>query len=51
MKKDEVMIDITTNTGSGAAYIRRILPIHADQLNENGMVLAANPHIRFTNSK
>lgn len=51
VKQDEVMIDITTTTGNGAAYLRRILPIHAAQMDSNSMFLTANPHIRFTNSK
>ena len=50
-RKDEICVDITANTGNGSCFIRRILPIHADQLAENGMFLKANPSIRFTNSK
>lgn len=51
VKQDEICVDITANTGNGSCFIRRILPIHADQLAENGMFLKANPSIRFTNSK
>lgn len=48
--KDEIKVDITTNTGACACFIRRILPIPAEQLNSTGMVLKANPNIRFTKS-
>lgn len=51
VKQEEILIDITANTGDGACFIRRILPIHAAQLSSNGMYLSANPSIRFTNSK
>lgn len=51
VKQEEVVVDITANTGNGSCFIRRILPIHAAQLSSNGMFLTANPSIRFTNSK
>lgn len=51
VKQDEILVDITANTGNGACFIRRILPIPAAQLSSNGLYLAANPSIRFTNSK
>lgn len=51
VKQEEILVDITANTGNGACFIRRILPIHAAQLSDNGMFLKANPSVRFTNSK
>lgn len=48
---DEICVDVTTNTGNGACYMRRILPIHAAQLDANKTFLKANPSVRFTNSK
>lgn len=51
VKSEEILVDITANTGNGACFIRRILPIHSAQLDDNKMFLKANPSVRFTNSK
>ncbi|MGE9516407.1 MAG: hypothetical protein ACQPRH_04810 [Solitalea-like symbiont of Tyrophagus putrescentiae] len=45
---DQTGIDISTDSGAGAWYLRRIPPIPGDLIDNN--LLKNNPHIKFTKS-